>query len=92
MNPAPQGWYDPASMLQVKVKVDTVLRQDTLLLGEKAAGCSTRALLSYFPEKPGGEKRRIRQPNNEERIGKPIQEGNRAPLEMDSCLLGLLTW
>ena len=33
MNPAPQGWYDPASMLQVKVKVDTVLRQDTLLLG-----------------------------------------------------------
>ena len=32
--------------------------------------------VKLFPEKPGGEKRRIRKPNNEERIGKPIQEGN----------------
>ena len=44
------------------------------------------------PEKPEGEKRRIRKPNDEEMIGIPIQEGNRAPLETVSCLLGLLTW
>ena len=34
---------------------------------EKAAGRSTRALISYFPEKPGREKCRIRQPNEEGR-------------------------
>ena len=44
------------------------------------------------PEKSGGEKRRIRKLNDEEMIGIPIQEGNRASLETVSCLLGLLTW